>query len=163
MDGKALALQYFERVLKKTSDEIEWGVLTADGTVRSLWPFNSFFQKDFAKLTSIPYDESQGTAVDAAIEHCVAADSLEPFDILPPTAKRVLLERHSQAVSVFSAIHPEDPTMVMAVPIAAGEHQRLLGAIAFLLHGMTLPLPAEGQILPEPRAGRIAEPSLKEQ
>ncbi len=114
--------------------------------VEALWPLNEHFRPNFAQIRVVPYGERFANSADKAIERFVTTGQWGAVSV---EAWRVLLERHTQALSMCMLIG-SDP--MMSVPESLPDSELLVPVMLFLLHGMKLPFPVEnraGMMLPD--------------
>lgn len=112
--------------------------LTADDVLTVLWRLNELFQPDHAAIRALPYKAEYEQQADQAIEEYVQTGKwLASLEV-----KRVLLERHTQAImglALESKMAPQQS--VLPVPVDLPDTALLGAAILHLLYQMKLPFP----------------------
>lgn len=139
---KDLMLQYMLKFVDVESFQREPKYLTANDLLTALWPFNDNFKMDIESIKALPYQPELEIKADLAIEGFINTGvwlaSLE--------VKRVLLERHSQAITGLTAQSigkPAEP--IFPVPDTLPEAALTGVVIVHLLYQMTLPFPVNRQ------------------
>lgn len=116
--------------------------LTASEVLTVLWPLNEIFQPDHAAIRALPYKAEYEPQADQAIEEYIQTGKwLASLEV-----KRVLLERHTQAIMALT-MESKVAAQKSALPVAADLPDSALfgAAILHLLYQMKLPFPVNKQ------------------
>lgn len=114
--------------------------LTCWQVVEALWPMNDVFRPRMAMLESLAYNKDCEVQADEAIAAYVNG-SLWHDDSPPPPVWRVLLERHTQTITLALANEAAGNTRLMTVPDSLAKDLRMNVAILFFQYQMALPYP----------------------
>ena len=137
-DKGAVMMWYMQQHVDGDVFEQQPKHLTASEVLAVLWPLNEIFRPDHAAISALPYKAEYEQQADQAIEEYVQTGKwLASLEV-----KRVLLERHTQAIMGLTLESKQAPQK-SALPVAADlQDTALLGAaILHLLYQMKLPFP----------------------
>lgn len=113
-------------------------------TVEALWPMNEVFRPRMAQIGSLPYLSANEEPADQAL--WVLANGGQWTDTAPaPGVWRVLLERHTQSLTVAAANHAAGNAKVVPVPAGLAPAHHTIAAMLFLQWAMVLPLPPRSE------------------
>ena len=133
---------------KRTAKPLQ---LTSWQVVEALWPMNDVFRPRMAMLGSLPYDKDHEAQADEAIA-AQANGVVWRDDGPPPLVWRVLLERHTQTITLALANEAAGNTRLMTVPDSLAKGLQTNAAMLFFQYQMALPYPVSasaGLVWPE--------------
>lgn len=117
--------------------------LDAQLIVEALWPLNDLFRVESTRVRALPYQAELEPQADKAIERYAQAGSWRAVSL---EVKRVLMERHTQALAWFMAEGVAAPWKTyMSVPDNLPPSVLPAAIMLYLIHGMKLPHPVGGR------------------
>lgn len=140
MDRVGLIRELAEAALKRPLEACRPLPLSGWQAVEALWPLNDRFRPKLHMIRSIGYDPAHEREADQAIEALLLAQS--DWGDVTANAWRVLLERQQQGLAVALLVERSGRPL-MSVPEGLSSADRSALAVAFVLHSMRLPWPAE--------------------
>ena len=125
---------------------------------QALWPLNDRFRANLPQIRTITYDPMFEPDADLAVEALVLQG--DDWSSISPRAWRVLLERQQQLLTVALMLDRSGQPMTRVPAQLAAGHQATV-AIADVLHGAKLPMPAADRTGFELPSGALPESSLR--
>ena len=158
MNRLELIRAYVQQTTGKPLESFRPAPFSGWQVVEALWPLNERFRANLQQIRTIAYDRMFELEADLAVEALVLRG--DDWASISPRAWRVLLERQQQLLAVALMLDRAGQPMTRVPAGQAAGHQSTV-AIADVLHGMKLPMPAadrSGFDLPE---GALPESSLR--
>ncbi|MDE9466874.1 hypothetical protein [Xenorhabdus bovienii] len=140
MGKKQVDLMYklIEKELNTSLDNLPPLPVTGFQALRFLWPLNDRFKSKINQINTANYLAKYEKQADKAIERYVFND--DNWDKLPLHVWRVLLERQTQALMLFTTSECTE-TSVLSMPTGLTNEAKTKFIALFWLHGMKLPFP----------------------
>jgi len=119
-------------------DDLQY--LSGAEVVEALWPLNDWFHERIEEISALAYQAEFEADADLAIQRFVEGAGTDAWSSVSPQVLRVLLERHTQAVTLAS-VNQAEGNPLLPIPRAVPKQAWLGAAMLFLMYQMKLPFP----------------------